>query len=129
VFDHTSVLRLASQLWPDVKPLGARTAQANSPLDSLTWLDAPRQAIPPAPTDQDPMAVMDLPSLTGQKQALFSFSQYLESQITDPAVRAALMARAHEAMGGAIAQGTLATDRLNAYIAEKQAAPAAPVPP
>ncbi|WP_158926455.1 alkaline phosphatase family protein [Acidisphaera sp. S103] len=128
-FDHTSVLRLASQLWPAVQPLGARTAQANSPLDSLTWLDAPRRAIPPAPTNQDPMAVMDLPSLTGQKQALFSFSQYLESQINDPAVRAALMARAHEAMGGAIAQGNLATARLNAYMAEKQAAPAAAAAP
>jgi hypothetical protein len=75
------------------------------------------------------MAVMDLPSLTGQKQALFSFSQYLESQITDPAVRAALMGRAHEAMDGAIAQGNLATDRLNAFMAEKQAAPAGPVAP
>lgn len=128
-FDHTSVLRMASQLWPAVQPLGARTAQANSLLDSLTWLDAPRRAIPPAPTNQDPMAVMDLPSLTGQKQALFSFSQYLESQINDPAVRAALMARAHEAMGGAIAQGNLATARLNAYMAEKQAAPAAAAAP
>jgi len=128
-FDHTSVLRLATQLWPQVKPLGARTPQANSPLDSLKWLDSPRRAIPPAPTNQDPMAVMDLPSLTGQKQALFSYSQYLESQISDPAVRAALMGRAHEAMGGAIAQGNLATDRLNAYIADKQAAPGAPAAP
>jgi hypothetical protein len=123
------VLRLATQLWPQVKPLGARTPQANSPLDSLKWLDSPRRAIPPAPTNQDPMAVMDLPSLTGQKQALFSYSQYLESQISDPAVRAALMGRAHEAMGGAIAQGNLATDRLNAYIADKQAAPGAPAAP
>jgi hypothetical protein len=31
-------------------------------------------------------------------------------------------------MGGAIAQGTLATDRLNAYMAEKRAEPAAAVP-
>ena len=118
---------MASQLWPAVRPLGARTVRAHSPLDSLTWLNAPRRAIPPAPTNQDPMAVMDLPSLTGQKQALFSFSQYLESQIGDPALRTALMARAHEAMGGAIAQGTLATDRLNAFIAARQATtPATP---
>jgi phospholipase C len=128
-FDHTSVLRLAARLWPGVQPLGARAAQADSPLDSLNWLDAPRRAIPPAPTNQDPMAVMDLPTLTGQKQALFSFSQYLESQINDPAVRTALMGRAHEAMGGAIAQGNLATDRLDAFMAEKQSAAAGPASP
>jgi phospholipase C len=128
-FDHTSVLRLAARLWPGVQPLGARAAQANSPLDSLNWLDAPRRAIPPAPTNQDPMAVMDLPTLTGQKQALFSFSQYLESKINDPAVRTALMGRAHEAMGGAIAQGNLATDRLDAFMAEKQSAAAGPASP
>ena len=66
------------------------------------------------------MAVVDLPHLTGQKQALFHYSQYLESQIQDPAVRTALMGRAHEAMGGAMAQGRLATDRLNAYMVEKR---------
>ena len=32
------------------------------------------------------MPVKDLPALTGQKQAMFQDSQYLESQITDPAV-------------------------------------------
>jgi phospholipase C len=122
-FDHTSLLKMACQIWPGVKPLGARTPQANSPLDSLTWLAAPRQAIPQAPTAPDPMAVMDLPSLTGQKQALFHFSQYLESQITDPAVKQALMLRAHEAMGGAIAQGNLATDRVDAFMAEKRQNP------
>ena len=133
VFDHTSVLRMASQLWPGVKPLGARAAQAHSPLDSLTWLNTPRRAIPPAPTNQNPLPVVDLPSLSDQKQALFSFSQYLESQISNPAVRTGLMLRAHEAMGGAIAQGNLATARANAFITEKQAQqatakPAAPAP-
>jgi phospholipase C len=128
-FDHTSVLRMAAQLWPAVQPLGARTPQANSPLDHLTWLAAARQGIPPVPTNQDPMAVMDLPSLTGQKQALFQFSQYLESQITDPALKAALMNRAHEAMGGAIAQGNLATARLDAFMAEKRSAGQAAPPP
>ncbi len=122
-FDHTSLLRMACQLWPGVKPLGARTPQANSPLDSLTWLAAPRQAIPPAPTVPDPMAVMDLPSLTGQKQALFQFSQYLESQINDPALKQQLMLRAHEAMNGSIAQGNLATDRVDAFMAEKRQSP------
>jgi phospholipase C len=119
-FDHTSILKMACELWPGVQPLGARTARANSPLESLTWLNAPRRAIPTAPTAPDPMAVMDLPSLTGQKQALFQFSQYLESQIADPAVKSALMLRAHEAMTGAIAQGNLATDRADAFMTEKR---------
>jgi phospholipase C len=128
-FDHTSILKMACQLWPRVRPLGARTPQANSPLDSLTWLRAPRRAIPPAPTVPDPMAVMDLPNLTGQKQALYQFSQYLESQIDDPAVKQQLMLRAHEAMGGTIAQGNLATDRANAFMAEKRPGVSATPPP
>ena len=120
VFDHTSVLRMASQLWPKVHPLGARAPKAHSPLDSVTWLAAPRRAIPPAPTDQSPMPVVDQPGLKGQKQALFSFSQYLESQISNPAVRTGLMLRAHQAMDGAIAQGNLATDRADAFLADKR---------
>jgi len=118
-FDHTSLLKMASQLWPGVQPLGARAAMANSPLDALTWLATPRPAIP-APVAPDPMAAQDQPNLTGQKQSLFQFSQYLESQISDNAAKTALMLRAHEAMNGAFAQGNLATDRLNAYIADKQ---------
>jgi phospholipase C len=128
-FDHTSILKMASQLWTGVHPLGARTQQANSPLDSLTWLAAPRRAIPQAPTVPDPRAVMDLPALTGQKQALFQFSQYLESQITDPVVKQQLMLRAHQAMNGAIAQGNLATDRADAFMAEKLSSGQAAAPP
>jgi phospholipase C len=129
VFDHTSLLRMISQLWPGVKPLGARAAKANSPLDSLTWLEAPRQGIPPAPTNQVPLPVADQPGLTGQKQALFQYSQYLESKISDPVVKATLMGRSHEAMGGAIAQGNLATARLDAYMADKRSAPPILPPP
>jgi len=76
-----------------------------------------------------PMGVMSLPSLTGQKQALFQYSQYLESQITDIAVREGLQKRSHEAMNGSIAQGKLALDRLNAYMAEKRSVVPAPLPP
>jgi phospholipase C len=128
VFDHTSMLRMASQLWPGVQPLGARAAQANSPLDSLKWLPAPRRAIPPAPAPTTLLPIKDLPNLTGQKQAMFNYSLYLESKIDNPAVRTDLMMRSHEAMGGAIAQGNLATDRLSAFIAEKRATPAGTPP-
>ena len=66
-----------------------------------------------------------------QKQALYQYSQYLESKINDRNVKTALMLRAHEAMGGAFAQGKLATDRADAFMAEKRSAPAAtpPTPP
>jgi phospholipase C len=128
-FDHTSVLRMATQLWPAVQPLGARTPQANSPLDSLTWLEAPRRDIPQAPAKQDLTAIIPQPALTGQKQALYAYSQYLESQISDDSVRNGLMGRAHEAMNGAIAQGNLATARSDAFMAEKRSAIAGPAPP
>jgi hypothetical protein len=35
-------------------------------------------------------------------------------------VKQALMGRMHDAMGGAMAQGALATDRLNAFMADRQ---------
>lgn len=119
VYDHTSLLRLAGQLWPGVVPPGARAKQANSPLDALTWRDTPRRAIPPAPVKQDLVAVRSQPALTGQKQALFAFSQYLESQVADPAKRSGLVGRSHEAMGGTFAQGKLATDRAAAFMKER----------
>jgi phospholipase C len=129
VFDHTSLLKMASQMWAGVKPVGVRAAQANSPLDSLTWLEAPRRAIPPAPTNQVPLAVKDQSGLTGQKQAMFQFSQFLESKIDNPAVKTDLMLRAHEAMNGSIAQGKLATDRVDAFMAGKRSSPTTVAPP
>jgi phospholipase C len=121
VFDHTSIIRMACEMW-NLPPLRARDAQANSPLNSLTWRATPRRAIPPAPTNQVPQAVIPTPSLTNQKQALYAFSQYAESRIGDPAVRQALMLRAPEAMGGAIPQGRLAVDRIQAFLADRQTA-------
>ncbi len=124
VFDHTSLLKMATQLWPAAAatPLGRRTPQANSPLDSLHWRATPRTGIEPAPTTQTPMAIIPQPALTGQKQALYAYSQYLESQIQDTDVKNALMLRAHEALSGAMAQGVLATDRQDAFMADKRAA-------
>ena len=59
------------------------------------------------------------PALTGQKQGLYAYSQYLESQINNPAAKSALMLRAHNAMQGAAQQGQLATARQDAFIAER----------
>ena len=60
-------------------------------------------------------------NLTGQKQAMFNYSQYQGSKIDNPAARTDLMMRLHEAMGGSIDQGNLAIDRLSTFIAEKRA--------
>jgi phospholipase C len=49
-FDHTSILKMACQIWPGVQPLGARTLHALSPLDSLTWRTEATTDIGPAPT-------------------------------------------------------------------------------
>ena len=63
-------------------------------------------------------------NLTGQKQAVFNYSQYQGSKIDNPAARTDSMMRLHEAMGGSIDQGNLAIDRLSTFIAEKRATPA-----
>ncbi|MGH7057575.1 MAG: alkaline phosphatase family protein [Acetobacteraceae bacterium] len=119
VFDHTSLLRAASELW-GVAPLGRRAAEANSPLAALALRDRPRSDLAPVP-----IADMTLPgarpSLNRQTQALFAFSQYLESQIRDSGTREKLMLHAHTAMAGAAPAGRLAVARLEAFLAERGA--------
>jgi hypothetical protein len=58
-------------------------------------------------------------------------NQYLERQINDPNMKTALMLRSHAAMNRAIAQGNLATARVDAYMEDKRSAmpPSAPPPP
>lgn len=118
VFDHTSLLRMASNLWPGVQPLGRRAAQANDPLASLTWRDTPRIDLPAAPVAPDIQPVRIKPTLEGFKESLFGLSHHLESQITHGGTRGGLMARAHEALGDGLAQANLAIDRAEAFIRE-----------
>lgn len=119
VFDHTSLLRMAADLFPGVHPLGARAQHANSPLDHLHWRAAPRTDLPPSPVPLA-QAVVAQATLPGHKQALFGFSQYLESLVRDPAAKQALMQRSHEAMAGSLPQSALAMDRLDAFLAERR---------
>jgi phospholipase C len=124
VFDHTTLLRMAADLWPGVRPLGARALHANSPLPYLHWRDTPRMDLEPAPVPAV-QAVQALPTLAAHKQPLFAFTQFLESKIRDPATRRALVRRSYEAMAGSLPQSALAQDRLDAFLAERQvAAPA-----
>jgi phospholipase C len=118
VFDHTSVLRMAANRFPGVQPLGRRAAQANDPLASVTWRATPRTDLPEAPVAPDIQDARRIDQLSGFKASLFGMSHYLQSLIEHTERRGALLARAHEALEDGWAQGNLATDRLDALLAE-----------
>ncbi|HZI93548.1 MAG TPA: alkaline phosphatase family protein [Patescibacteria group bacterium] len=87
VFDHTSVLRYATELW-GLKPLGARVAAANS-LGVAIKLDGPRKDTPATvPSEPLPKPSRDLarkpPKLNDHQRALIGFSDYLETLIDAP---------------------------------------------
>ncbi|HUZ66509.1 MAG TPA: alkaline phosphatase family protein, partial [Beijerinckiaceae bacterium] len=119
VFDHTSLLRMASGFWPRVQPLGKRAQQANDPMASLTWRKEARAELPVAPVAPNIQPAHAVPVLEGFKTSLFGFSHHLESLIEDPARRSGLMARAHEALGDGMSQARLATDRLESFMEER----------
>ena len=118
VFDHTSLLRMASGLWKGVKPLGQRAKQANDPLASLRWRSSPRRDMPEAPLAPDIQDARRTDQLEGFKESLFGLSHHLESLIEHPGSRGGLMARAHEALEDSWSQAKLATDRLDALFEE-----------
>jgi phospholipase C len=118
VFDHTSLLRMAANLWPGVQPLGARAAQANDPLQGLPWRATPRTDLPEAPVAPDIQAAWPMPRLDGFKASLFGLAHHLESLIVHEPTRHGLMQRAHEGLGGAMDQAKLATDRFDAFCAQ-----------
>ncbi len=121
VFDHTSLLRMASGLWPGVRPLGRRAEQANDPLASLTWRAAPRDDLPEAPLAPDVQDARRTDRLEGFKASLFGMSHHLESLLEHVGRRAGLMARAHEALDDGWSQAKLATDRFDALFEERGA--------
>lgn len=118
VFDHTSLLRMASDLWPGVQPLGRRAQQANDPLASATWRATPRTELPEAPVAPDIQPARSVAKLEGFKESLFGLSHHLESRIKHAGRRGSLIARAHETLGDGTAQAKLATDRLDAFLEE-----------
>jgi phospholipase C len=123
VFDHTSLIRMAAALWPGVQPLGARAAQANSPLAAVGWRAQPRTNLAPAPVP-DVRPVRPLAALADHKQALFAYSQYLESRLPEGPTKQALRERSYETMGDSLAQSALARDRLAAFLTSPAATPA-----
>jgi phospholipase C len=128
VLDHTSLLRFVidnfglSLATPDA--LGRRVAAATAILDGIPpcplRTDLPDLA---APQTLAPVAVAQL--TTGQA-SLLSFSRYLETQITDPAIRAPLRAMADTVHDGPAAQSRLATMRFAAFADSQKQAPGNP---
>ncbi|MDD2877505.1 MAG: alkaline phosphatase family protein [Acidiphilium sp.] len=120
VFDHTSLLKMASGLWPPVQPLGKRSEQANDPVAALSWRTTPRTELPEAALAPDIQPARVIPALDGFKASLFGFTHHLERELQHAGHRSGLMARAHEALNDSMSQAKLATDRLEAFIGERQ---------
>lgn len=118
VFDHTSLLRMASNLWPSVRPLGRRAEQANDPVAAATWRSTPRTDLPVAPTAPDIQDARPVDRLEGFKESLFGMSHYFESMLSDSPRRTGLMSRTYEALEDGWKQAQLATDRINALFEE-----------
>ncbi|SIQ68754.1 MULTISPECIES: alkaline phosphatase family protein [Acidiphilium] len=119
-FDHTSLLKMASRIWPGVKPLGRRAEQANDPIASMTWRTTPRRDLPEAGVAPDIQEARPVAMLEGFKASLFGFSHHIESEIQHAGHKGGLMQRAHEALGDGLSQAKLATDRLAVFIDERQ---------
>lgn len=119
VCDHTSMLKMAANKWPGVKPLGRRAQQANDPLADLSWRGTPRTDLPEAPVAPDIQPARVLPGLPGFKASLFGLSHHLERMIDHAGHRGALMARAHEALDDSMSQAKLATDRVETFMEER----------
>lgn len=115
VLDHTSLLKMAANLWPGVRPLGARAAQAADPLAGVVWRQTPRTDLPHAEVAPDIEQAGGLPQLDGFKASLFGLSHHIESLIGHEGARHALMQRSHEGLAGSFGQGALAHDRVAAF--------------
>ncbi len=120
VFDHTSLLKYASDKW-HLGPLGNRTAQATSFGDVVKWRATPRPDAPPAFTN----ALVGPAEVTNKRvnenqQALVSFSQMLEKHMADVEDMAAVGSRALKALEGPRGQFAVAKDRFERFLQFKK---------
>ena len=123
VYDHTSLLKMAAEQWPGVKPIGRRAQEANNPLAELKWRTQPRIDLPAAPVAPDIQPASALPGLQGFKASLFGLSHHLESLIDHAGHRGALMTRAHEALHDSHTGGRLVTDRIEGFLSDRMRGP------
>ncbi len=107
VFDHTSLPRMAANLWPGVRPLGRRAAQANDPLASphLARDAAHRSAGGAGCSPTSSLRPASRRRSRASRNCSSACSSHLESEITHAVTRGGLMARAHEALGDGLGPG------------------------
>ena len=116
MFDHTSLLKYLTDKW-GLGPLGARTAQANSFAHELTLrtaarTDAPGLFVQPllGPTETQNKVVNE------NQKALVSFSQTLETHLSQVDDMGAIGSRSLKMMEGPRGQFAVAKDRFERFI-------------
>ena len=118
ILDHTSILRLAADLWPGVEPLGDRAKAANSPLAGLTMRPTPRE-MPACPVLPDPPASVLWAPLNGQQKALAALAQVLHLEITDTSILEQVDGHAAALTDDVQAVGAWARKQLQGFFCQK----------
>jgi phospholipase C len=118
VFDHTSLLKYALDKW-DLGPLGARTAQAHSFAAQLSRRTSPRTDTPPA-FNSPLLSPLETPNknkvVNENQKALISFSQNLETHLSQVDDLAAIGSRSLKMMEGPRGQFAVSKDRFERFI-------------
>jgi phospholipase C len=120
-FDHSSLLKFVIDKW-GLAPLTERVSQANS-IGALIRTTGPRQDTPPTvpvPAAHQLAAVeveRDEP-MNANQQALIAFTEYLESQITEPAGKPARQMAMH---ADSHSRAIVAKDRVELFLAQQKA--------
>ena len=123
--DHTSVLRYLIDKW-SLKPLGQRTAGANSFASIIGATGGPRQDTPVSVSTQVASraalltkATLAEKPLNDNQRAIISFSQYLESQTKDK--DANKVKRSMKMMSGPVDQVGIAKQRARLFLKQRGA--------
>jgi phospholipase C len=123
VFDHTSLLRMASEHWPGVRPLGRRAAQANSPLGAVRWRESVRQDLPRAPVAPDIQRARYSAGVRGFSRSLYRFTEEIEQRTLDGLFRRIVLTPLRRWLHTSHGQGHLATRRVDRFIANGSGGP------
>jgi phospholipase C len=116
VFDHTSLLKYLTDKW-GLGPLGDRTAQATSFAGALSQRSQPRTDTP-GPFTQALLSPLETQNkvVNENQKALISFSQTLETQLSQVDDMGAIGSRSLKMMEGPRGQFAVAKDRFERFI-------------
>jgi phospholipase C len=120
-FDHTSLLRYLIDKW-GLKPLGARSTDANTHSIGSALRAAPRSGVLPEltipPMVPQVAAPTQAPALSSHQSALFALSHSVESMTdTDPNVVAA---RSRQVLTGPQSMIDVAMDRVEDFLSQQR---------